>query len=76
MIYLHKLLEMQPSATVIHRHHSSLLRLLFVKQLQRVTPPLVRSIQGGGVDGRQYANDRYAVRKNPLIRYADIHFYF
>jgi len=38
MIYLHTLLEIRPSATVIYLHHSSLLRLLFVKQLQRVGP--------------------------------------
>jgi len=49
MIYLHTLLKMRPSATVIYCHHSSLFRLFVVKQLQRVTPPLVRSIQGGGV---------------------------
>jgi len=33
-------------------------------------PPLVRSIQGI-IDGTQYAKGRYAVRKNPVISYAD-----
>ena len=45
----------------------------------RVTPPplLVRSIQGGGgLDGTQYAKGWYAVRRNFVISYADINFYF
>ena len=29
---------------------------------------------GGGLDGTQYAKGRYAVRKNPVISYADINF--
>ena len=42
----------------------------------RVTPPLlVRSIQGD-LDGTQYAKGRYAVRRNSVISYADINFYF
>jgi len=36
-------------------------------------PPLVRSIQGGF---RRYAKGRYAVRRNSVISYADINFYF
>ena len=41
---------------------------------RRVTPPfLVRSIQGGF---RQYAKGRYAVRRDSVISYADINFYF
>jgi len=28
------------------------------------------------LDGTQYAKGRYAVRKNPVISYADIYFYF
>jgi len=40
----------------------------------RVTPPLlVRNIQGC-LGGTQYAKDRYAVRKNPVLSYADINF--
>ena len=39
------------------------------------TPLLVRSIQGGGLDGTQYAKGRYAVRRNSVISYADINFY-
>jgi len=42
----------------------------------RVTPPfLVRTIQGG-LRRTQYAKGRYAVRKNPVLSYADINFYF
>jgi len=41
----------------------------------RVTLLLVRSIQGF-LDGTQYAKGRYAVRKNPVISYADIIFYY
>ena len=46
-------------------------------QVLRVTPPppLVRSIRGV-LDGTQYAKGRYAVRKNPVILYVDINFYF
>jgi len=38
------------------------------------TPFLVRSIQGGGLDGTQYAKGWYAVRKNPVILYANFKF--
>ena len=42
--------------------------------IMRVNPPtlLVRSIQ---VFFRQYAEGHYAVRKNPVISYADINFF-
>jgi len=47
-----------------------------MKNVMRVAPLiLVRSIQGD-LDGTQYANDRYAVRKNSVISYADSNFYF
>jgi len=47
-----------------------------MKNVMRVTPPiLLRSIQGD-LDGTQYANGRYAVRKSPVISYADSTFYF
>jgi len=39
------------------------------------TPLLVRRIHVY-LDGKQYAKGRYAVRKNPVISYADIIFYF
>ena len=39
------------------------------------TPLLVRSIQGD-LDGTQFAKGRYAVRRYPVISYADISFYF
>ena len=49
--------------------------LLSLVQDRRVTPPpLVRSIQFF-VDGTQYAKGRYAVRKDPVISYADIILY-
>ena len=32
--------------------------------------------KGGGLDGTQYTGGRYAVRKNPVISYAYINFYF
>jgi len=42
----------------------------------RVTRPLlVRSIQVF-LDGTQYAKGWYAVRRNSVISYADINFYF
>jgi len=50
---------------IVGKHTSVYLR----KGLQgmRVTPPS---------SGTQYAKGRYAVRKNPVISYADIIFYF
>ena len=43
----------------------------------RVTPPFWYTVfRGGGLDGTQYAKGRYAVRKYPVISYADIDFYF
>jgi len=38
--------------------------------------PLFGTQYLGGLDGTQYANGRYAVRKNPVISDADINFYF
>ena len=31
---------------------------------------------GGDLDGTQYAKGRYAARRNSVISYADINFYF
>ena len=39
------------------------------------TPLLIRSIRGD-LNGTQYAKGRYAVRRNSVISYADINFYF
>ena len=39
------------------------------------TPYWYAIFSGGGVDGTQYEKSRYAVRKNPVISYADINFY-
>jgi len=40
------------------------------------TPPLGMQYSGGDLDGTQYAKGRYAVRRNFVISYADINFYF
>jgi len=41
------------------------------------TPPFGTQYSGGGgLDGTQYAKGRYAVRRNFVISYADINFYF
>ena len=43
----------------------------------RVTPPFWYAVfRGGGLDGTQYAKGWYAVRRNSVISYADINFYF
>ena len=43
----------------------------------RVTPPFWYAVfRGGGLDGTQYAKGWYAVRRNSVISYADIIFYF
>ena len=39
-------------------------------------PPFYYAVFRGVLDGTQYAKGRYAVRKNPVISYADIDFYF
>jgi len=40
------------------------------------TPPPFCTKYSGVLDGTQYAKGRYAVRKNPVMSYADINFYF
>jgi len=45
-------------------------------QLQRVPPPPFVTQYSGFLDGTQYAKGWYAVRKNSVISYADIIFYF
>jgi len=42
----------------------------------RVTPPFWYAVFRGNLDGTQYAKGRYAVRRNSVISYADINFYF
>jgi len=42
----------------------------------RVTPPLWYAVFRGDLDGTQYAKGRYAVRRNYVISYAFINFYF
>jgi len=39
-------------------------------------PPFWYAVFGGGLDGTQYAKGWYAVRRNSVISYADINFYF
>ena len=39
-------------------------------------PPFWYAVFSWVLDGTQYAKGRYAVRKNPVISYADINFYF
>ena len=39
-------------------------------------PPFWYAVFRGCLDGKQYAKGRYAVRKNPVISYADVYFYF
>jgi len=39
-------------------------------------PPFWYAVFRGCLDGMQYAKGRYAVRKNSVISYADINFYF
>ena len=39
-------------------------------------PPFGTQYSGGDLDGTQYAMGRYAVRRNSVISYADINFYF
>ena len=46
-------------------------------QFMRVTPPSFwYAIFRGNLDGTHYAKGRYAVRRNSVISYADINFYF
>jgi len=40
------------------------------------TPPFWYAVFRGDLDGTQYAKGRYAVRRNSVISYADIIFYF
>ena len=40
------------------------------------TPPIWYAVFKGLLDGTQYAKGQYAGRKNPVISYADINFYF
>ena len=40
------------------------------------TPPFWYAVFKGLLDGTQYAKGQYAGRKNPVISYADINFYF
>jgi len=40
------------------------------------TPPFWYAVFRGDLDGTQYAKGRYAVRRNFVISYADINFYF
>jgi len=48
-----------------------------IHTFRRVTPPpFWYAVFRGGLGGTQYAKGRYAVRKNPVISYADINFYF
>jgi len=54
---------------------SKLRKMIFLLIIEGDTPLLVRSIQGD-LDGTQYAKGRYAVRRNSVISYADINFYF
>ena len=42
----------------------------------RVTFPFWYAVFRGDLDGTQYAKSRYAVRRNSVISYADINFYF
>jgi len=39
-------------------------------------PPFCTQYSGGGLDGTQYTKGRYAVRRNSVISYADINFYY
>jgi len=39
-------------------------------------PPFGTQYSEGGLDGTQYAKGWYAVRRNSVISYADINFYF
>ena len=40
------------------------------------TPPFWYAVYRGCLGGTQYAKGRYAVRRNSVISYADINFYF
>jgi len=40
------------------------------------TPPFWYAVFRGDLDSMQYAKGRYAVRRNFVISYADINFYF
>jgi len=42
----------------------------------KVTPHFWYAVFRGDLDGTQYAKGRYAVRRNSVILYADINFYF
>jgi len=39
-------------------------------------PPTWYAVFRGGLDGTQYAKGWYAERRNPVMSYADIDFYF
>ena len=49
---------------------------IFYSIIEGDTPHFGTQYSGGCLDGTQYAKGRYAVRKNPVISYADINFYF
>ena len=51
--------------------------VVFEVPVMRLTPPpFGTQYSGGGLDGTQYAKGWYAVRRNSVISYADINFYF
>jgi len=58
---------------------------LFISSFTLFTPyiyegdtpsPFGTQYSGGDLDGTQYAKGRYAIRRNSVISYADINFYF
>ena len=50
---------------------------IFYSIIEGDTPPHFGTQYSGGCeDGTQYSKGRWAVRKNPVISYADIYYYF
>ena len=62
----------------INNFHGSLLIVAMTAEWLKEgdTPPFGTQYSGGDLDGTQYAKGRYTVRRNSVILYADINFYF